>query len=349
MALNPLQVAALWKEVLDLSRLNPAESVIVLTKPEANPRNLEGALAAINEIGANAFVMTPMIGKAPLRTNRAVMEALKSADMVVDFMGLHLLRGTDKNLKISEKNEVTGAGTRVLFAVEPPETLQRLMPTPEDKRRVCAAGAKLAAAQTMRIDSDAGTDLKVSLGDFGVGCRYGYADEPGHWDHWPAGFVSIEPNERTAEGVVVIAAGDIIFPFNSYAQTAIRLEIHNGYIRKIEGGVDAVFLRDYFAKYDDPEAYAVSHLGWGLQAKADWTMLGILKNATNGNDGRAFYGNFMFSTGPNLAGGGTRDTLCHLDMPMRDCSVYLDNEPMVIRGAVIPEDQRVPGRPFATS
>ena len=342
MALNPLQVAALWKEVLDLSQLSPAESVIVLTKPEANPRNLEGALAAIDQIGASTFVMTPVIGNTPLRANRSAMDALMAADMVVDFFGLHLLRGTDKNLIISEKNEVTGAGTRVLFAVEPPEILQRLLPAPDDKRRVCAAGAKLAAAKTMRIESDAGTNLTVSLGDFGVGCRYGYADEPGHWDHWPAGFVAIEPNERTAAGVVMIAPGDIIYPFNSYVQTPIRLEIRDGYISNIEGGLDAAYFRDYFEKYRDPEAYAVSHLGWGLQPKADWTMLGILKGATNGNDGRAYYGNFMFSTGPNTAGGGTRDTLCHLDIPMRDCSVYVDNEPMVIRGTVVPADQRVP-------
>jgi len=344
MALNPSQVAALWKEALDLSKLSAAESVIVLTKPQANPRNVEGALAAIGEIGASTFVMTPVIGNAPLRANRGAMEALMRADMVVDFFGLHLLRGTDKNLKISEKNEVTGAGTRVLFAVEPPEILQRLMPAPDDKRRVNAAGAKLAAAKTMRIESDAGTNLAVSLGDFGVGCRYGYSDEPGHWDHWPAGFVAVEPNERTAEGIVMIEPGDIIYPFNSYVQTPIRLEIRDGYIGKIEGALDAAYLRDYFEKYHDPEAYAVSHLGWGLQPKADWTMLGILKGATNGNDGRAFYGNFMFSTGPNTAGGGTRDTLCHLDIPMRNCSVYVDNEPMVIGGAVIPEDQRVPDR-----
>ena len=61
------------------------------------------------------------------------------------------------------------------------------------------------------------------------------------------------------------------------------------------------------------------------------------KAQTNGNDGRSFYGNFMFSTGPNDDAGGPRDTLCHLDIPMRNCSVFLDDEPMVLAGEVIPE------------
>ena len=50
------------------------------------------------------------------------------------------------------------------------------------------------------------------------------------------------------------------------------------------------------------------------------------------------------NTGPNDDAGGPRDTLCHLDIPMRHCSVWLDDEPMVLKGEVIPEDQRAPGR-----
>ena len=37
------------------------------------------------------------------------------------------------------------------------------------------------------------------------------------------------------------------------------------------------------------------------------------------------FGNFLFSIGPNDANG--RHTLCHLDIPMRGCSLFLDDEP----------------------
>jgi 2,5-dihydroxypyridine 5,6-dioxygenase len=64
------------------------------------------------------------------------------------------------------------------------------------------------------------------------------------------------------------------------------------------------------------------------------------KAASIGMDGRAFYGNFLFSTGPNTEGGGTRNTPCHIDFPMRNCSVSLDGVAMTVNGEVIPEGQR---------
>ena len=38
------------------------------------------------------------------------------------------------------------------------------------------------------------------------------------------------------------------------------------------------------------------------------------------------------------------DTHCHLDLPMRNCTLYVDDELIVKDGAIMPEDMRVPGR-----
>jgi len=56
---------------------------------------------------------------------------------------------------------------------------------------------------------------------------------------------------------------------------------------------------------------------------------------------RAFPGNFLFSTGPNTQGGGTRNTLGHYDVPMRDCTVILDNEVVIERGKFVDEKMYV--------
>ena len=45
-----------------------------------------------------------------------------------------------------------------------------------------------------------------------------------------------------------------------------------------------------------------------------------------------FAGNFLFSTGPNSQGGGKRTTKGHYDVPMRDCTVALDNDVIIERG-----------------
>lgn len=57
--------------------------------------------------------------------------------------------------------------------------------------------------------------------------------------------------------------------------------------------------------------------------------------------GMIVYGNFMFSTGPNTDAGGRRNTLCHMDIPMRRCSVSLDGRPMTVKGDVVAAGQRV--------
>jgi 2,5-dihydroxypyridine 5,6-dioxygenase len=59
-----------------------------------------------------------------------------------------------------------------------------------------------------------------------------------------------------------------------------------------------------------------------------------------GMDARAFYGNFLFSTGPNAEAGGNNNSPCHVDIPMCNCSIHLDGEPVVLEGDVVAEAQR---------
>lgn len=88
--------------------------------------------------------------------------------------------------------------------------------------------------------------------------------------------------------------------------------------------------------FNDPEGYAISHIGWGLQPRARWSTLGLYdREATIGMDARAFEGNFLFSLGPNNEGGGSRTTTCHIDIPLRHCTVLLDDDVVVRDGRVI--------------
>ena len=342
------QLLAAWKQVLTLSKVKPGEAVTLLTSTNTNPQNYRAADLAATELGAIVTTVslpptnghlslsrdkTAYVGVTALKGNKAAMAALRESDLVIDLMLL---------LFSPEQAKVLESGTRMLLAVEPPEILTRLVPTLDDKRRVLAAERRLRRAKRMTVTSKAGTRLDCALGSYPIISEYGFADEPGRWDHWPSGFLVTWPDEGTAHGKIVIDTGDIIFPFKDYVRSPIELTVADGYVRAIEGGFDAEFLRSYMEFFRDPEVYAVSHVGWGLQPRAQWTALGMFdKEATLGQDGRAFYGNFLFSTGPNTEAGGNRNTPCHLDIPMRHCSVSLDGEAMTIDGDVIPEDQRV--------
>jgi 2,5-dihydroxypyridine 5,6-dioxygenase len=333
MAVSQQELIQSWMKVLTLCKLSSVETVCLLTRADIHMRNVEAAEHVARHIGAHVFRLEPAMDTRSLHENKVAMEALKSCSMVIDFLGLHLLRR-------GEQEEIMKAGARILYVIEPPDALVRLIPSEDDKRRVRLAEASIRKAKSMQVTSAAGTNLGVQIGEYPILSEWGYSDEPGHWDHWPAGFIATWPNEGSAQGTVVLCPGDIVFPFKSYIREEIRLRIKDGYIREIEGGLDADILREYMGEFNDPEAYAISHLGWGLNPRARWSRLALLdKHQTNGNDGRAFAGNFMFSTGPNTDAGGKRDTLCHLDIPMRNCSVSLDNVPITVNGKVVAEGQ----------
>ncbi|OZI60470.1 2,5-dihydroxypyridine 5,6-dioxygenase [Bordetella genomosp. 11] len=345
MPVSDYELIRAWKQVLTLSKLQPGQAVTILTGAATHAQTLSTALIACQDMGAvvNRLDLPPVngakalsrdalayLGTTPLTGNKAAMAALKASDLVLDLMTL---------LFSPEQHEILQGGTKILLAVEPPEVLARLVPTEADRARVQAAARRVVAARQMTVTSAAGTSLACPLGEFPAISEYGFVDEPGRWDHWPSGFVLTFPNEGGANGTIVIDRGDIVLPQKSYASEPIVLTVENGYATRIEGGVDAELLRTYMESFDDPEAYAISHIGWGLQPRAHWSTLSLYdREATLGMDARAYEGNFLFSLGPNNEAGGSRTTACHIDIPLRRCTVALDGKEVVRDGKVVNED-----------
>ena len=342
MAVSDHDLIEAWKTVLTLSKLEPGQTVTVLTSATTHPQTLSTALIATSMMGAivNRLDLSPVngekalsrdslayLGTTPLTGNKAAIAALKESDLVLDLMTL---------LFSAEQHDILKSGTKILLAVEPPEILARLVPKPDDQKRVAAAAALIAQAREMHIVSEAGTDLHCPLGDFPVIQEYGFVDQPGKWDHWPSGFVLTWPNELATQGTIVIDRGDILLPMKSYVQEAIHVTVKDGFVTKIDGALDAELLSEYMASFKDPDAYAMSHIGWGLQPRAQWSTLAMYdKEATIGMDARAYEGNFLFSFGPNNEAGGDRATACHIDIPLRHCTVMLDGKPVVQKGKVL--------------
>jgi 2,5-dihydroxypyridine 5,6-dioxygenase len=337
---NPARLAALYRRELELSRVKAGETVACVTDLSTRREYVQAAFAAAEELGADVYelcvnmvpswtkVGVPTIGKC-----KGTLEAVRAADIVVIF---HVPLFT-KWLK-----EVMDAGVRVLMIIDAPDDLEQLMSPAGLKEAVKHAEARYAKTREVRIISDAGTDLTYHCGEYPVMSQWGYADERGHFDHWGGGHIHTFPNEGSAQGTVVLAPGDIvILPYCRYVQDPVRLEIREGHITAIEGGLDAKLMRDWLqdnkSSPEDRDPFAVSHLGWGLNPQALW--YGI---ALNGDDpersraaARTFPGNFLFSTGPNTQGGGKRNTRGHYDVPMRDCTVMLDNEVVIEAGKLV--------------
>jgi 2,5-dihydroxypyridine 5,6-dioxygenase len=222
-----------------------------------------------------------------------------------------------------------------------------MFPTPDLKRRTDVALELLSGARSLRFTNRAGTDVTYRIG-YPAKAQYGFVDSPGQWDHWPSGGMVLTCGEDDGiDGRVVVDRGDILLPFKQYVVEPIELTIEAGRITEIAGdGYQAELIRTYVADFDDPDAYGLSHIGWGLDERAKWAALATDARG-HGMELRAFYGNVLFSTGPNDLVGGPNHTSCHLDIPMRGCSLYLDETPVIVDGEVVIDSMRPSGAPVA--
>ncbi|MBB1629473.1 2,5-dihydroxypyridine 5,6-dioxygenase [Cupriavidus sp. UME77] len=344
MSVSDFQMIKAWDEVLRLSNVRAGQTISILCAPHTHPQTLRTATIAAQAAGAivtkielppiNAEKATSRdlmnyLGETPLTNNPVALAALKSSDLVLDLMLL---------LFSPEQMEILDSGTKILLAVEPPEILVRTVPTAADRKRVLEASKLLRRAKQMHVTSPAGTDVTFQIGEFPTISEYGFCEEPGRWDHWPSGFLFTFANEGGSDGTIVIDRGDILLPQKNYVSEMITLNLRDGFVREIEGGVDAAMMREFMESYKDPEAYAMAHIGWGMQPRCYWHTLSLLdREQTVGMDARAFEGNFLFSLGPNNEVGGPRTTACHLDIPLRNCTVKVDDTVVVRDGKVIEE------------
>ena len=329
-------------EVFRLCGVQPGEACAILAETQSRAVLVQLAELALARLGARWFhvtVPTPRVSApVPVRSTGAsdaigglapVVQALAASCFVVDC--------TVEGLQhAAELPQILAGGARVLVVSnEHPEILERTLPRAEDEAPVREAMRRLRAARRMRVSSTAGSELTVELSGARVGGVWGFTSKPGTLTHWPAGLVLAFPAAGSVNGRLVMAPGDVNLTFKRYLADAVTLAIENDHVVAIEGaGVDAELMRGYFAAWGDRSAYAVSHVGWGLNRRARWDAMAFYDKADfNGTELRAFAGNFLYSTGANEVAG--RHTLGHFDLPLRGCTVELDGVAVVRDGELV--------------
>jgi len=338
--LNPAKLISLFRKQFELCRVAPGQTVAIVSDLGTRREYIEAAFAAAQDIGFDIYEMCvnaipgwTSVGVATIGKCKGTLEALMAVDMVLIF-----------HVPLFSKwlRDVQAKGVRVQMIIDAPDDLYQLQSPPGLKEAVLHAQSLYQKTREVRVTSRAGTDLTYRCGEYPVMSQYGMADEPGRFDHWGVGLLHTFPNEGSAQGRVVIAPGDIvILPYCRYVQDAIELEIRDGHIVSIEGGLDAALMREWLGEgkvsEGDRDPYALSHLGWGLNPQCRWDSLALHGDAPERSRAaaRSFPGNFLFSTGPNTQGGGKRTTRGHYDVPMRTCTIALDGNVVVKDGRVV--------------
>src|SRR5258708_24387586 len=333
---------AAFARVMELSRLTPGESVALLSETQSRRLNVELAELAALRLGGRAFHLvlpTPrQSAPVPVRSTGASNAVQRLAPVVAALAGSNLVIDltVEGMLHAPELPEILRDGARVLMVSnEHPDALERLLPDAELEPKIKAGMKKLRGAKVMRVTSAAGSDLTIRTEGAPIGGGWGYAAKPGQVAHWPGGLCLCFPKAATLHGTLVLAPGDANLTFKRYIERPVTLTVEADYVTRIAGdGLDADLMRSYIASWGERDAYAVSHVGWGMNHAARWEALAFYdKRDTNGTELRAFAGNFLYSTGANETAG--RHALGHFDLPMRNCTIALDGERIVEEGRLL--------------
>lgn len=332
---------AAFCEVFARCAVKPGDTAAILSETQSRALNVHLAELALLRLGARPFhVVLPTPRNphpVPVRSTGAseaigdlapVVTALGAAGFVVDCT----LEGL---MHARETQAVLAAGARILvISNEHPEALERLAPDDALAECVRAAQRMLRGAQRMTVTSAAGTDLAIDMtGARSIGV-WGWTDRPGTLAHWPGGLVVSFPAAGTVNGTLVLDRGDINLTFKRYIEQPIHLTLNADYVTSVAGeGTDAAMMRGYLAAWGDREAYAVSHVGFGMNPRARYEALAMYDaRDTNGTELRAIAGNFLFSTGANEFAG--RYTAGHFDIPVMNTTITVDDT-VVVRDGVL--------------
>ena len=330
-----------FEAVFGLCAVEPGDPVAILSETQSRAINVQLAELALCAMGAKPFHLVlptpPQSAPVPVRSTGAT-DAVQGLAPVIEALGASALFvdcTVEGMLHAPELPQILQRGTRgLMVSNEHPEALERLAPDPSLEGRVKTGIRMLRAASEMHIASDGGTDLTIGLDGAAAGGGWGFTKRPGTMTHWPGGLCLCFPAAGSVNGTLVLDRGDVNLTLKRYMEAPVTLTIADDYVTDIAGdNLDADLFRAYIAAWGDREAYAVSHVGWGMNPAARWESMALYdKTDFNGTELRAFAGNFLYSTGANEVAG--RHTLGHFDLPLRHCTVSLDGQTVVDRGVL---------------
>lgn len=331
---NPAMVGewmGVFKHQLSHCQLRGDETVLAVTDTAFHPFYAAACMAAAAQMGAEvAQVVLPQHPAPP----EALLDSLfASADLIV-YSTTHTLHYSPAMRRALDR------GARALMAVVPYHILQRRCADPELIERTKAGAQLLDRTDRIRIVTEAGTDLTMSKGSRPGFGSYGVADEPGHLDFWGAGFFQTSLMEGTIEGRLVLDVGDLVFHLGQYVDRPVILEFREGRIVSIEGGVVGRMIDHLLSSLNEDNAWLAGHLAFGTDPKAQWTAEAYQFPVVGGGgaDAESLYGNVQVEIGSNndVMFRGENVSKAHLGLCSLRCSVWLDDEPLLMNGMYVP-------------
>jgi len=175
-------------------------------------------------------------------------------------------------------------------------------------------------ANIARVTTPTGTDISMSLAGRKALILAGFAQEPGQYSGLPSGEAAIAPVEGTAKGAMVNpfsmdGIGVIHDPFH--------LQVENGKVQEVSGGLEAFKLRDVFARNDEN---ATNIAEFAIGANPASRITGVI------NEDKRRIGTVHIAVGDSMTLGGQVRSNIHFDILFFEPTVQLNGETVVENG-----------------
>jgi len=316
----------------DLLKLKSGETFVITADTESNAEVVNATARAAFAIGAKPMVIwlaSPLgVGRAadPMLPVEALTGALRGADAWIEFNRQWLLYSTPHDEAMRENKRL-----RYLCLVGMnPDMMVRCIGRVDHealKRFLEKAGNVLRAADRIHVTSPSGTELEFrNIAGRGALIRDGYADQPGTF--MMGGFIAWAPDLESISGTLVFDGS--LSPPCGRLEEPIRTTIEAGVLVGIEGGPQAKQLVQYLDAFDHPRMRRIAHSSFGFHPNArlsgDIVEDERVWGCTEWGIGHV---------GATLIPPNGIPAPSHSDGQSLNCSVWLDDRPMLETGRVV--------------
>ena len=301
--------------------LKPGEKVLVVTDTGCPPTIAKALASAAHAAGCDVVVTIMVTRKTHgVDPPEVVAAAIKAADAVI-MPTSYALTHTD-----AIRNALK-TGTRFCNFREINEDMMVRGAVTADYHQVKEAVDRMAdlfdKAQTARVTTPEGTDVFMDLTGRSALRLAGFAQQPGGYSGLPSGETAIAPVEGKTQGRIVDPFSmDVI----GVIHESFRVEIVDGHVREVTGGLEALKLKKVFESSD---ANATNIAEFAIGANPAARITGVIM------EDKRRSGTVHIAVGDNMTMGGTVRSNIHYDILLFDPTVTIDDQTVVEKGKLL--------------
>jgi len=254
------------KTARDLAKIKEGEEALILADTAIDLEMIKLLSSAAQVLGAQTHIILYETRNGPdVEPPKPVAEAMKSSDVIVSLPLMYIIH-------TNAYTDALKAGARILeLTGTTPDMMIRLIGK-TNYTTMCELGNRLTQltknAKEVIIKSENGTNLRFE-NDINrpVFHNDGILNEKGIYKPL-GGQISWAPIEDSIEGTIV--ANTFIWPPEEIGilKNPVRIDMKEGRIKKIEGGVEAKIFESWLKSLNDEKMYYLAHASWGFHPKA---------------------------------------------------------------------------------